>query len=612
MFEFDQYRATTTTTAALVKPTEPIEFASGVSRRSLLFWSEHCVECAAPECYQSCDLFQARPDDRCRRFEFGMRRNRQLKGSAGSAAEIVFGRWAKLETRGNTHMLPAIVVRAIETTLFFLAPLVTKFGQLVRRFGGSAPWSSLTFELQDMLAKKLQQRSSNTINPSGFLIEIYNPENQVCRVKFAVASSSSRAAKSGNVAPLPFWALLELEPGYNRKLIDYDSIKAVVQSGIPYNISLTPETESGTHLVFITLDFVSFISSASAEPSIKASQIGRTQSRPNVKCVVFDLDNTLWDGVLVEGDVVLKPDVEALFQALDERGILISVASKNSASEALAQLQQLGLEKYLVYPVINWSQKSENIKLLTGKINIGLDTILFIDDNPFERNEVSSALPMVEVLPETALETLLSHPRLVGGKTEESKSRRVMYQQQVVRDDAVLEFGDNYIEFLRQCKIELEITSEVEDHKDRVIELLQRTNQLNFSGRKYTREEIHVLLEDDDIEKHVMRCKDKFGDYGIVGFSLTHTRNNEVTVQDFMLSCRVQGKLIEKAFFDFLVKSTIEDQGTLYVNLVPNQRNTPAQAVLNELGFDRSDDGCWWLDIEPELLAVDFLTIRSE
>lgn len=609
MFEFDQYKALSA--SAIVKPESPIDYARGIDRRALLFWSEHCVECAAPECYQTCDLFKARPDNRCRRFESGMRRNNQLKGSAGSSAEIIFGYWGKLEARGNTVLLPSLMIKFIELTFYGLTPLVNLFGKTVRRFGGSEPWSALSFELQDMLGRRLQRQLSKPEATDGFLVEVYNPKTAVCRVKFEVSVSSSQAAKSGRDLPLPYWALLELDPGYNRRFIDYASVRPIVNSGLPYNVSLTPEAESGTHLVFITLDFVKTKSNAFKEHRVETKQIGMPRLVPGVKCVVFDLDNTLWDGVLVEGCITLRPGIENLFRALDERGILISVVSKNDADEAIAKMESLGLSQYIVYPVINWSQKSENIKFLAKKLNIATDTLLFVDDNAFEREEVASVLPEVETLADTELDNLLVHPRLAGGQTTESKSRRRMYQQQIEREEAVEAFGDDFIEFLRQCRIELELGPANESNRDRVIELLQRTNQLNFSGRKYSREKIGQLLDDDSLQKHVIRCRDKFGDYGIVGFSLTHSLGNEVTVEDFMLSCRVQGKLIEQAFFNYLVKSTINESGLLKVNFVAREKNIPARRVLEELGFELHEDQLSTLAVVPGQLALDFLEVRS-
>lgn len=613
MFEFDQYRALEPDVE--VRPSEKIDFATGIRKRSLLIWSEHCIECAAPECYQTCDLYTARPDERCRRFEVGMRRNNHFKSQTGSAADIIFGQWGKLEARGNAILLPNRLIAIIESVLPRLQPLVNAFGRLVRRFGGSEPWTSLSFELLDYTSKRLQKAPTREEKPDGFLIEIYNPSKKACNVKFSCAVTRSKMLSltaSGKLA-LPYYEQLILTPGYSQHFIDYKKLSSVVESRLPYNISFTPEAESGTHLVFISTDFVTLDNppTGSSAPSLATSSVSISE-KPAAKCVVFDLDNTLWDGVLVEGEVALKAPVLSLFKNLDERGILISVASKNNEQQALDILAELGLAEYLIHPVINWNQKSENIKWLAKKISIGTDTLVFIDDSPFEREEVLTAIPDIEVLPETAIDTLLEHPRLQGGRTAESGNRRIMYQQQAHRNEAAMDFGEDYLAFLKSSGIVVNIGSVADHQRERVTELLQRTNQLNFSGTKYSRESVDELLQDAATDKHVIQCKDKYGEYGLVGFAITRMDSQKIRVHDFMLSCRVQGKLIEKAFFSYLVSKYASGKTLLDVNFVSTDRNGLAKSVLQEIGFTVVEDHSATLQVEPGQLDVDFLELQMD
>ncbi len=627
MFEFNQHRAAEK--SAAIRPSEKIDFANGIRKRSLLIWSEHCVECAAPECYQTCDLYNPRPDQRCRRFEVGMRRNNHFRGQTGSAADIVFGQWAKLEARGNTVLWHSSTVSIVESMLPRLQPLVDAVGRLVRRFGGSAPWTSLSFELLDYTSKRLhkastQNTSTENEKPDGFLIEIYNPAEHTCKVKFACAVTRSKALTippNGKLA-LPYWEQLVLVPGYNRHFIPFSRLSAIAESRLPYNISFTPEEESGTRLVFISTDFITVDDPDTMMPA----PLDSTAVKPAAKCVVFDLDNTLWEGVLLEGDVSLKPSVPALFESLDKRGILITVASKNNEQQALDRLTEFGLAQYLIYPVINWKQKSENIKWLADKISISSDTLIFVDDSAFEREEVVTSVAGVEVLPETALDTLLEHPRLQGGRTSESRNRRIMYQQQAQRSEAAIEFGEDYLSFLKSSDIVVTIGPMADHHRERVIELLQRTNQLNFSGTKYSREAVGTLLHDTSTDKHVIHCRDKYGDYGLVGFSITRVERagaaqGSVRVQDFMLSCRVQGKLIEKAYFSYLADKYSDGTLLLDVNFVSTDRNALARSVLQEIGFSIGKDsgaddktgviGSATLAVTPGQLDIDFLELRS-
>src|SRR5215207_8346865 len=116
----------------------------------------------------------------------------------------------------------------------------------------------------------------------------------------------------------------------------------------------------------------------------------------SIKCVVWDLDNTVWDGILLEDpSVALRPGVAEVIRALDERGILHSVASRNDHALAMAKLAELGLAEYFLYPRINWNSKASSIEGIAGDINIGLDALAFVDDQPFEREEVAFSHPQV-------------------------------------------------------------------------------------------------------------------------------------------------------------------------------------------------------------------------
>lgn len=608
MFEFDQYRALEP--SAAIRPTANLTFFSGVKKRALLVWSEHCVECAAPECYQTCDLYKPRPDNRCRRFEVGMRRNKNFRGNTGAAADIVFGKWGKLEARGNTVLFRNRVVSLVESVVPRLLPLVNALGRIVRRFGGSAPWTSLAFELLDATSKRLFKASDSNESPDAFLIEIYNPASLQCKLKFSctVAGADMLSIPKTGKLVLPYWKQLILAPGYNQYLIPYRDLSAIVESRLRYNLSFTPDQEFGTQLVFISADFITLENPASMLPA----QANSTEVSPPVKCVVFDLDNTVWDGVLVEGEVKLNPIIPDLFHSLDKRGILISVASKNNESQALERLAELDLAEYLTCPVINWKQKSQNINWLAEKLSIGTDALLFVDDSAFEREEVATGVADIEVLSETAIETLLEHPRLQGSRTTESGNRRVMYRQQEQRREAAVEFGADYLAFLKSSEIVVTMGDVAENQFERVAELLQRTNQLNFSGTKYSRDAVDGLLRDTETDKHVIQCKDKYGDYGLVGFAITRVSQGSISVQDFMLSCRVQGKLIEKAFFSYLVNKYASGMVTLSVNFVATNRNGLAESVLREIGFDTATGKPVTLTVKPDQLDVDFLELRTD
>src|ERR1700745_2812167 len=130
------------------------------------------------------------------------------------------------------------------------------------------------------------------------------------------------------------------------------------------------------------------------DPSSRQSRTER--DRDTVKCVVWDLDNTLWDGVLLEDDeVFLRGEVVEIIKTLDSRGILHSIASKNDHAKAMEKLRQFGLQEFFLYPQINWNSKVSSITKISTAINIGLDSMALIDDQPFERDEINFSLPQV-------------------------------------------------------------------------------------------------------------------------------------------------------------------------------------------------------------------------
>ena len=600
MFEFDKHDRRQRASAGPACPYEPFD---GGRRRSLLVWGEHCTECAAPDCYASCSLFAPRPDGRCRRFQYGVRRNRNFASAAGYGAEVVFRRWGKIEAQANVRMWPRPAVAIAERALALAAPLIDRLGRIGARVTGDRRWSWLGFSLLERLARRLG--AGRAAAPDAFVVEIYNPTDAPIALLLTMAVDRSRlpAPLPADRLPRPLLRRLTVAPGYFREDIDASAFAGLVDSGLPFGIALTPAEAEGAHLVFLTLDFVQY--RRTPAPAAAAA------NRPAAKCVVFDLDHTLWNGVLLEGRVELRDDVADLFRGLDERGILISIASKNAPEDALAQLERFGLADYVLHPAIGWGPKSDSVREVARRLGIGTDTLVFVDDNPFERAEVAQAVPGVEVLPETAIASLLDHPRLQGAATPEARTRRLMYKQAAAREQAAAAYGDDYRDFLRDCRIAVDIAPPAAEDRLRICELVQRTNQLNFSGRKYREEEVDAILAEGGREKYAIRCRDRFGDYGIVGFCLASTDAETVIVEDLMLSCRVQGKFIEQALFDHLAFRPGWRARAIEVRFVPTPRNGAARAVLDAIGFAAGRLGYLRREISPGELAPDPIAVQG-
>jgi FkbH-like protein len=602
MFEFDKYEKHLHT-GPPVRPLFRYEPVTNIEEMSLLSWGEHCVECAAPACYSSCDLYQARTDTRCRRLEFGAYRNDAFPSLRGYGAEIGFKRWGKIEARGNTRLDPVESVLKRERLLNGAAGPIQVAGDILHgitrddRFG----WLSHAL-LFERLGRSLHRRGAGQLRqPEAFLLEVYNPGNEPIRMHLSMTLSREERLKSPEQQlAQPFSVLIVLPRGYSRHSFDYRLFQSIAGSRRAFDIALIPESEQHARLVFLTADFVRY------------REVPASRNQPKeIKCVVWDLDNTLWDGVLIETEkVVLNAYAADLLKYFDERGILLSIASKNDHASAWNKLTEFGLADYFLYPKINWNPKSQNVKALAGHLNIGLDTFAFVDDNPFELAEVSNALPEVACIPVTDIARLPADPRFQGSTSSDARNRRKFYQEALSREQAETESGADFLDFLASCAITLEVAPYQPEELDRVAELVQRTNQLNFSGRKYSRSELFDLLEDSRLDKYVLRCSDKFGSYGTVAFSIVEHRPPVLRINDFMMSCRVQGKFLEQAFFAHLLAHDYLGASSMWVNFRSAAHNQPARNVLESLQFGPSPDGEGMVLESAAGLACQFKFIR--
>lgn len=567
---------------------------------ALLAWAEHCVECAAPACYRTCDLYDPTPLGKCRRFVDGI--VPVPRPGKAPLAEVKFKRWGKLEAQGNARPLPVARAQTAERLIRWATGPVHRLGLVMRKVTGDERWATASEALHKKLNNRLQRGEHKL--PNAFIGDIYNPGAKPVKLLLTVNVDQARLTRPIPIEqqPRPFRTAIEVQPGPNRHVIPTTGFAGILGSGLPFLLGVTVDGEDTAHLAFGRLDLVWLPETPQASVEKK--------SRPNAKCVVFDLDNTLWKGILLEGAVEVREEIAELFHRLDERGILISISSKNAAEDAHAQLEAFGLDDYLLHPQIGWDQKSEGLRRIAAALDIGIDTFIFVDDNPFERAEVEQVLPMVEVLPETAIPTLLDHPRLQGAVTPESKARRQMYREAAARDVAAQSF-DDYAAFLKSCEIRVGIRPDASGDFDRIAELVQRTNQLNFSGRKYGRDEIAAILRDPEQARFVVDVTDKFGSYGTVGFCLASWSGDTLTVEDFMLSCRVQGKFIEQALFWYLSEAAGRAPvSRVNVNFKRTDRNAAAHKVLTTLGFEPAGEG-FGRSIAPGQFRVEFLTVNG-
>ncbi|WP_440068970.1 HAD-IIIC family phosphatase [Streptosporangium sp. OZ121] len=274
------------------------------------------------------------------------------------------------------------------------------------------------------------------------------------------------------------------------------------------------------------------------------------------KCVVWDLDDTLWHGTLSAGDeVTLKSGILDLLKTLDSRGILLSVASKNNHDDAMRKLEELGVAEYFLYPQVNWNSKSSSVAEIQKRLNIGLDTFVFVDDQPFERDEVAFALPGVETVDAEDYLTLRSLPRLSPPVvTEDARRRRHMYLEDERRSESELAYQGPREDFLRSLDMVFRISRAGGDDLLRLEELTKRTSQLNSTGIHYSYEQLEALTRDPRHDLWVCELDDRYGSYGKIGLALVEKHQDRWTIKLLLMSCRTVSKGVGTVLLAFLVK----------------------------------------------------------
>jgi FkbH-like protein len=417
------------------------------------------------------------------------------------------------------------------------------------------------FKKMDYYLKEFITRTEGKGNnyPDELLIEISNPNDAYDLIIETTAGSRSK---------------ITVKPGFNRFHISFAELNYV--DGIRNFLSITPQNEEQT-LYIHTLDLVKIKKDAINKQNIK------------IKCVVWDLDNTLWEGILSEdNEVRLRPNIVSYIKVLDEKGILNSISSKNDYDTAYRQLEEFDIAEYFLYPQINWSPKSNGIQAIAISLNIGLDTFMFIDDSTFELAEVSGKLPMVKCYNVCDVEEAMNSKALEIEISTESKARRQSYREIEKRNSVEQVFGGNIDGFLRSCEMQLTITKPTEITFTRCMELINRTNQLNCSGERIPSDVLHTMILDTDRYLCLqLSCVDKFGDYGIIGFCIINISDKARAVcEHFVLSCRAARKKIEQSFIEFIIPY-FREQGfvSFAIRCTITHKNGQLLSILSELNF---------------------------
>lgn len=279
--------------------------------------------------------------------------------------------------------------------------------------------------------------------------------------------------------------------------------------------------------------------------------------KAQVKLVIWDLDETLWGGTLSEEGIRPIPENLEMVRILVDRGIMCSICSKNDFAQAKTALEELGIWDLFVFPHIAWSPKGQAIAQMIEEMGLRDENVLFLDDNHLNLEEAvffSKGLMTVDAS-KGPLTGLLDMPHLKG-KDDRDHTRLAQYKVMEQKKDEKENSGLSNVDFLRQSDIKIKIITDVENHMDRVLEILNRTNQLNFTKiRANTAEERHdldELLRVSGMHAGLIHVQDRYGDYGVVGFFCVRTKFSGTTVHHFAFSCRTLNMGVEQWVWNYL------------------------------------------------------------
>ncbi len=320
------------------------------------------------------------------------------------------------------------------------------------------------------------------------------------------------------------------------------------------------------------------------------------------KCIVLDLDNTLWGGIVGEdgfdGIQLSLSHPGASFIAFQQalldlynRGIILAVNSRNNFEDAMNVIQthpnMILKEPHFAAMRINWNDKATNIIELAKELNIGLDSMVFFDDDPTNRATVRVMVPEVEVPelptnPEEYAKFLLSLPYFPSTAiTDEDKMRGSLYVTERLRQEAEKSFPSKE-EFLKNLGLELHFLEDDPTSVARLAQMTGKTNQFNVNKIPMTEEEMMGFIEHPEYKVFHGHVADRFGEHGITNLAIVKKNGEDWNIEHFLMSCRVIGRGIEDAFLTTIADSARKEGAKrLLITFIPTEKNAPAQEFIN-------------------------------
>ena len=361
------------------------------------------------------------------------------------------------------------------------------------------------------------------------------------------------------------------------------------------------------------------------------------------KAIIFDCDNTLWKGVVgedgMEGIDMSQTSTSGKFYHLvqriavflSKRGVIVGLCSKNNEQDVLDVLRNhqdmILKEEHIVIKKVNWVDKASNLRAIASELNIGIDSLVFVDDSNFEINLIKEQVPEILTIqvptsisdyPDLILKNIYTYFNLVLNSDDAKKTE--MYKQQFERENSKIAFS-SIEDYLSSLEIELTVVKNDKAHMPRISQLTQKTNQFNLTTYRYTESQIDHFMSDKMYEVYAMFVKDKFGDNGLTGVCIAKEDEKDpknVILDSLLMSCRIIGRNIEFVYVSHIIKD-LANKGyqTLTADYNPTKKNDQVEDFYDKVGLNLIEniDGTKYYSLNIanfESKKVDYIKINTE
>ena len=355
-------------------------------------------------------------------------------------------------------------------------------------------------------------------------------------------------------------------------------------------------------------------------------------SSKNKKCIVLDLDNTLWGGIVGEdgfdgielghtSNGKAFVDFQKHLLSLWHQGIILTINSKNNYDDAMKVIQEhpnmILREKNFASIQINWNDKAQNLNQIASEINIGTNSMVFFDDDKINQERIKQEFPEVLTieLPKDSSQYSSILKEIndfnVLQRTDEDAKRGEMYAQQRERNELKQSIS-NIDDFLKQLNIQVKIKKSNEFLIPRISQLTLKTNQFNLTTKRYHEEEIREFTNNKNYEVGCAQVEDKFGDNGITGVYIVDKNEKNWIIDTFLLSCRIMGRGIEDAILSQILKDAKQNGvEEVRAKFIPTEKNKPSENFLSDFGFKKQEN-FWIYKLNNDIKSPNHLKVEIE